>query len=40
MAAKMWLPQGPEQNKYHSSQTQFKQARQMSVKVHSFSQWG
>lgn len=40
MAAKMWLPQGPEQNKYHSSQAQLKQARQMSVKVHSFSQWG
>lgn len=40
MAAKMWLPQGPEQNKYHSSPAQFKQARQMSVKVHSCSQWG
>lgn len=40
MAAKMWLPQGPEQNKYHSSPAQFKQARRMSVKVHSCSQWG
>ena len=40
MTARMWLPLGPALNKYHSSPAQFKQARQMGIKVHTPSRRG